>query len=220
MNESKIVRLRGFGVKNGGGINLGVAAPLFVPLDSSRLNYSRGENAAEGVFVADQTHDHLNMTRNLLQALQPSRRQHCYADDEVGQDDFLNADDENRENGIDLVDVEYPTSFSHLVKILYKTEIKHWLYLSNPDGYFYFLFIKICVKFFICSLVVSLAIQRYHCQDASATILCELDLFDPSVYQTILGATIGLSLLADYFLYEFCLEMMECEFQPDKQIMD
>ena len=206
MNESKIIKLKGFGVKNTGAINLGIAAPLFVPMDSSRLS-SRGENATE----ADQTHDYLNMTRNLLQALQPSKKQNYFIDNE---DNFLQADEEN---GIDLVDVEYPTSFAHLTKILLKTDIKNWLYLSNPDGYFYYIFIKICIKLFLCSLVVAFAIQWSLCED---DMFCRLDLEEPNVYQTYLGATISVSFIAFYFLCEFCMEMMNCEFQPDKQIMD
>ena len=47
-----------------------------------------------------------------------------------------------------VVDLEYPTSLGHLIQILFKTDEKKMLGLSNPDGYFYLYYIKTCIKFF------------------------------------------------------------------------
>ena len=213
MNDSKLLKFKGFSANKGGGPSLGIAAPLFVPVErQSRF----GDSAIGG----EQTIDgwNLNMTRNLLKALQPSKKSNDdFNDNDDDFDDFINAAD--KEGKKDEHIEEYPTSFLHLVKILLKAEFKDWLFDSNPDGYFYIYFIKTCIKFFTISIATSFVVKWYFYSNPTieftVLIFSQLDIFDPKIYEIILGLTIALSFLAYYFLYELCLEMLECEFQPD-----
>ena len=41
MNDSRMMRVRGFGVGPGGTVNLGIATPLFFPADTSDIQHNR-----------------------------------------------------------------------------------------------------------------------------------------------------------------------------------
>lgn len=172
------------------------------------------------------------MTRNLLQALQPSKGKQGDAsninddfENFLGEEDYDNAQD-------NLIDLEYPTSFWHLVKILRNTNEKKVLALSNPDGYFYLFFIKTAIKFFCAALLLAGSAMWYtnhysrRSQDEEAedadeisfltSISLPYNLFQPGVYHSALVLTGMLSALAYYFLFIFCNEMTQFEFQPDQ----
>lgn len=53
------------------------------------------------------------------------------------------------------MNLEYPKSLTHLLKILYRTNEKKLLSLSNPDGYFYLYYIKTCIRFFFFVILIS-----------------------------------------------------------------
>jgi hypothetical protein len=59
--------------------------------------------------------------------------------------------------------MEYPTGFFHLIKILFKTDEKKMLALSNPDGYFYLYYIKTCIKMFLTIIVCCSIWMGYIC---------------------------------------------------------
>lgn len=46
------------------------------------------------------------------------------------------------------IDQEDPKSFCHLLSILIKTDNKKLLGSTNPDGFFYLEYIKICIQMF------------------------------------------------------------------------
>jgi hypothetical protein len=102
-----------------------------------------------------------------------------------------------------LVDLESPTSFIHLVKILIKSQEKNLLANSNPDGYFYLYFIRVCIKILTSAISISGSIMIY----IAPSISLPHNLMLPRVYYTSLALTIIVSGLAYYFLIDFCNEM-------------
>ena len=135
--------------------------------------------------------------------------------------------------------MEYPTSFFHLLKILFKTDEKKLFALSNPDGYFYLYYIKVCIKFFLVNFVISGLTIAYLCYKSNTKevlnangepipndmaflerISLAYTLSDEEVYSISLILTTVTSLIAYYFLFDFCKEMTKFEFQPDQKIMD
>jgi hypothetical protein len=56
-------------------------------------------------------------------------------------------DDESSENS-ELFTPERPTSWTHCIKLLWSTDKRKTLLLSNPDGYFYLLYLQRCAQFF------------------------------------------------------------------------
>ena len=102
------------------------------------------------------------MTRNLLNALKPPKEgtELNIIDENDDYDNYLAGDGGVNDN---LIDLEHPTSFWHLVKILVKTDVKQLFALSNPDGYFYLVFIKTSIKFFSLALLVAGFPMSYVC---------------------------------------------------------
>ena len=82
------------------------------------------------------------MTRQLLTALNPVKKL---------DDNYTPA----RDIEDDFEEMEYPTGLLHLLKILFKTDEKKLLSLSNPDGYFYLFYIKTCIKLFASIIALS-----------------------------------------------------------------
>lgn len=128
--------------------------------------------------------------------------------------------------------MEYPTSFWHLVKILFKTDEKKLFALSNPDGYFYLYYIKVCIKFFLVNLLISGLTVAYVCYSSHADVLdgegepinkmaflerisLAYSMSDQAAYNNALIMTLVTSVIAYYFLFDFCNEMTKFEFQPD-----
>ena len=126
--------------------------------------------------------------------------------------------------------MEYPTGFSHLLEILYKTDEKKMLSLSNPDGYFYLFYIKTCIKLFasiiflssswLCYICYSSASIKYPTRSFVRQISLPLALLHENTYIAALIFTFISSMIAYYFLFNFCQEMSQFEFQPDQQVMD
>lgn len=54
-----------------------------------------------------------------------------------------------------MLDLEYPTSLSHLLRILWHKDVKKAFSLSNPDGYFYLLYLKTCIKLLTLNFLIS-----------------------------------------------------------------
>lgn len=67
--------------------------------------------------------NYTNMTKQLVLALSPQTKQK--------NEHYLNIDDDN------YLSIENPKNFLHLFQILFRTNIKQTLGLSNPDGFFY-----------------------------------------------------------------------------------
>lgn len=95
------------------------------------------------------------MTRQLLTALQPRYPKDDNYAPLVEEADF---EDEFQE-------MEYPTGIFHLIQILFKTDEKKMLALSNPDGYFYLYYIKTCIKMFFCIILSSSLWMSLICYD-------------------------------------------------------
>jgi hypothetical protein len=122
-------------------------------------------------------------------------------------------------------EMEYPTGFWHLIKILLKTDEKKMLALSNPDGYFYLYYIKTCIKLFWTIIIFSSGWMSYISYNSISlkypkkSIIKQISLpnalFHDNVYFAALVFTFVSSLIAYYFLYDFCYEMSQFEFQPD-----
>jgi len=66
----------------------------------------------------------------------------------LAEDGFKNINDE-------FVPMEYPTGIWHLLKILWTKDEKRAFSLSNPDGYFYLLYVKTIIKFLTLNFVLS-----------------------------------------------------------------
>ena len=116
-----------------------------------------------------------------------------------------------------------------MLQILWSKNEKKMFSLSNPDGYFYLLYLKTLLKFFTLNFLVSGVTMCVVCY-SSNTPGPELnvkrnsyfDLFsllwiisDPTVYFVSLGLTFFTAGLAYCFLHHFCNEMTKFEFQPD-----
>lgn len=124
--------------------------------------------------------------------------------------------------------MEYPNSFSHLLKILFRTNEKKLLGLSNPDGYFYLYYLKACMKIFLIMAIfgsVSIGFLSYasYKQDlkknpalSSHAILDIISLpstmLTQKVYYVALTASFLISIIAFIILYGFCEEMSQFEF--------
>lgn len=169
------------------------------------------------------------MTIELLQCLEPQSRRRPRADGDVASnnDNFNNvnglADPGSPEDETNIINLEYPQSFSHLLKILFRTNERKLLGLSNPDGYFYLYYLKACIRlfFFITvfgSVTISfLSYASYKHDLKKNPNLSKHSIFDlvslPStmitqkVYYVALGATFIISTVAYYILYGFCEEM-------------
>lgn len=118
--------------------------------------------------------------------------------------------------------MEYPTGFSHLLQILYKTDEKKMLSLSNPDGYFYLFYIKTSIKLFasiiflssswLCYICYSSASIKYPTKSFVRQISLPLALLHENTYIAALIFTFISSMIAYYFLFNFCQEMSQFEF--------
>jgi hypothetical protein len=62
----------------------------------------------------------------------------------------MNNDDENNEKQNllveELLNMEKPRSWSHLIKVLFQIDELKYLKEQNADGYFYLLYIKTCFQ--------------------------------------------------------------------------
>lgn len=113
--------------------------------------------------------------------------------------------------------MEYPTGLFHLIQILFKTNEKKMLALSNPDGYFYLYYIKTCIKCFFCIMVFSgiwmsfisysSVSKKYPSKSFMKQISLPNALFNDNVYLAALVFTFISAMIAYYFLYDFCYEM-------------
>mmetsp|Transcript_42371 Transcript_42371/g.65034 ORF Transcript_42371/g.65034 Transcript_42371/m.65034 type:complete len:172 (+) Transcript_42371:796-1311(+) len=171
------------------------------------------------------------MTKQLLQALTPSKK--------------LGADGDNYELLRDLeaggqaddefVSLEYPSGFRHLISILVSTDDKKQLAMSNPDGYFYLLFLKTCLKiisvcsvFCFCPLVflyLSHNDPGEEDENKKKMGLFQLVSLPPclnsaSTFHIALAIAFLTAFIAMYYLIDFCNEMSLFEFSPDLQILD
>lgn len=123
----------------------------------------------------------------------------------------------------------------HLLSILWSRGEKKTFALSNPDGYFYLLYLKTCFKFFSLNLLISGGAMMTICYLSNlkgkgvldvtvdsyfdlVSLLYVLD--DPKVYYVSLVLSTFTTVLAYLFLNDFCGEMTRFEFQPDQKIMD
>lgn len=61
------------------------------------------------------------------------------------------------------VGVEHPKNLSHLIKILWKTDEKKQLSLSNPDGFFYLYYLKTLIKLFTVMLIFTALPLMIYC---------------------------------------------------------
>jgi hypothetical protein len=119
-------------------------------------------------------------------------------------------------------EMEYPTGIWHLLKILFKTDEKKMLSLSNPDGYFYLYYIKTCIKLFATIILLSSFWLSYICYSSvskkypNKSIMKQISLpnalFHENTYIAALIFTFISSLIAYYFLFDFCQEMSQFEF--------
>lgn len=134
-----------------------------------------------------------------------------------------------------MFELEYPTSFRHLLKILWTIHEKKAFALSNPDGYFYLLYLKMLAKFFFCNFVISggvvMGISVYSNSKGNGDLDIDqsswydltslsFSLDDQLVYYISLIMAIFTTVLAYLFMLDFCDEMTRFEFQPDQKIMD
>lgn len=111
---------------------------------------------------------------------------------------------------------------------MFRTNEKKLLGLSNPDGFFYLLYLKSCITIFLIMAIfgsVSISFLSYasYKQDLKKnSSLSSLGIFDiislPStmltqkVYYVALIASFLISLIAFFILYAFCEEMSQFEF--------
>ena len=147
------------------------------------------------------------MTRQLLTALQPRFQKDDNYVPLIEEDNFED----------DYCEMEYPTGLIHLIHILFKTDEKKMLALSNPDGYFYLYYIKTCIKMFLCIILSSSLWMSLICFDSvskkypSKSWIKQISLpnalFNENIYQASLVFTLIISMIAYYFLYDFCYEM-------------
>ena len=136
------------------------------------------------------------------------------------------ADQSNHE----YVNLEYPEGLWHLLNILWSKNEKKMFSLSNPDGYFYLLYLKTLLKIFSLNFIVGGVTMSVVCYSSNYTNGGELDvdtapyfdlfsllyiISDPTVYYVSLGLTFFTTCLAYFFLQRFCNEMTQFEFQPD-----
>lgn len=137
------------------------------------------------------------------------------------EDDFYQYDD-------DHLNLEQPQSFKHLLHLLWTKCEKKMFHLSNPDGYFYLLYLKTLLKFFTINFLVAGSAMFFLCyyrnglseRDSGSALWFNMFCFlyqlqDPVVYSTSLVLMVFTSVLAYIFLYHFCREMATFEFQPD-----
>jgi len=125
------------------------------------------------------------------------------------------------------VGAEHPKSLSHLLKILWKTDEKRQLSLSNPDGFFYLYYLKTLIKLFAVMLIFTAIPIMVYCYKSNIEdgkkkyksifrmISVTSSLNDPYVYYMALFNCFLISIFAFYFLTDFCSEMIQFEFQPD-----
>ena len=130
-----------------------------------------------------------------------------------------------------MIQLEYPSSLSHLIKILLKSDEKKVLGLSNPDGYFYLYYIKSCIKFFSIVVLIggtSMAYVNYsYNSNRSKTSKGFFELVSltstlnyQNIYTFSLIMTFVISTIAYCFLINFCNELSQFDFQPDQQLID
>jgi hypothetical protein len=159
----------------------------------------------------------MNYTQQLLNEIGFQTNQ----PDAQHEDEFKNID-----TG-DFVSIEYPTGLWHLLKILWNLQEKKAFALSNPDGYFYLLYLKTIMKFllanFLTSGLVMMAICYYsnnigkgdlNIDNASSFDLTSIafSIDDQLVYYVSLIMTIFTTVLAYFFMFDFCDEMTKFEF--------
>lgn len=175
------------------------------------------------------------MTRQLLNALMPSRRR--VSDVEGIQagynDDYQSAtrmqeDPEQIDPKFEMLDnvfanPVYPRNLSHLLEILIKTDDKRVLSLSNPDGYFYLFYLRCLIKLFTIIFVLFGAPMMYiyyvtstnkiarekHNLDLSTLQLVSMpiNLFDEQIYYIALGLSFIIAFVSYWILLGFCNEM-------------
>ena len=103
--------------------------------------------------------------------------------------------------------------------------------LSNPDGYFYLLYLKSCAKFFSGVGVVFGTLMAFICYKTNQDLMNQergrvdltsfqmvslpVTLHSPKVYYLALAFTFMISAVAYAMLYDFCSVMSKFEFQPD-----
>lgn len=124
-----------------------------------------------------------------------------------------------------------PESWSELLSFLWNVHEYNALKLSNPDGYFYLLYLKYCAYFFTALSVIScfVTIPLYsiiHVPQPfpgvlsswnlsfldTLTLVMALD--DPEVIDLTIYLGILYSILAYFFIITFCIKMAKFEFQP------
>lgn len=216
---------------------LGVATPLFLPKTQiGALNSSRSVNQ-------DQVG---NMSQNMsaFGGLQSMSRgvinSNVYANqsymdytqqllNEIGapKEVEANCEDEYQNYEAEIFKLEYPTSFRHLLKILWQIHEKKAFALSNPDGYFYLVYLKMLIKFFLCNFVISSGVVMGICYYSNSKGKGDLDidqsswydltqlsfsLDDQLVYYVSLIMAIFSTILAYLFMLDFCDEMSRFEF--------
>ena len=114
---------------------------------------------------------YLNMTIELLQLLEPSKKkkrteQRGDADDDYDSQHFNLKDIDKAaeaEDETNIINLEYPSSFTHLIKILLRTNERKLLGLSNPDGFFYLYYLKTCIKLFFFITVLGSVTISFFC---------------------------------------------------------
>lgn len=99
--------------------------------------------------VPSNNESYMNYTRQLLEEIGTKRKIKNDDDDDQVLDEFVNF--ENNE----FLQLEYPESFWHLMKILWNLQEIKAFALSNPDGYFYLLYLRTIIKFLIFNFFIS-----------------------------------------------------------------
>lgn len=146
------------------------------------------------------------MTKQLVLALSPNKEENNNVKNDFVDDNFIN--------------IENPTGIVHLFKILFRTNIKSALSLSNPDGFFYLQYLKFCILLFFIAFVFGSAPLAFINFKAN---LQQIDLDEENrkkgffemisltstinisqLYYVALALTILISAAAYYLLYLFC----------------
>ena len=214
-------------------MRLGIATPLFVPKIAlqNQLSKDNISNNASNILPSNIGYGILSAKDNGVNSRSYNESMSAFTrylidglgnghNEEQEGDNYRNFEEDTSMN--DYVNPEYPEGFIHLLQILWSKNEKKMFSLSNPDGYFYLLYLKTLLKFFSLNFLVSGVTMCLVCYSSNLEKGGELDMdtapyfdlfsllfiiSDSTVYYVSLGLTFFTTCLAYFFLHHFCNEM-------------
>ena len=137
----------------------------------------------------------------------------------------------------DVFTPERPTSWSNCIQLLWSLNERKTLLMTNPDGYFYLLYLKKSAQFFSVLFLLSTLIliptytwihsliplqitqfpPNFSCLD-QLTIAKVID--DKKIIHIVLIVTGLYAIIAYLFLFAFCCEMRNTEFTSAEQYIE